>query len=182
MEETFFYTVFSVHLNVYTINVMWVNEEEILDISDTLSLSVKQSLKHKWSHTHILSEVFTCSSLYTSLFISHRLFTSQISLNIIISKIFFRLFITVNYLQLIAHHININAETKQIKKKWEFSREEEDREERAWHITTESEIEIFLSVLLLQSDYKLAKVSDYWNTVSNKSIILLILKVMTVQW
>ena len=109
---------------------MQVNEEEILDISDTLSLPVKQSLKRKQSHTHILSEVLTCSLLYTSLSISHRLSTSQISLNIIISEVFFRLFITVNHLQLIAHYVNLNAEAKQTKKKQGFSREEEGREEK----------------------------------------------------
>ena len=152
---------------------MRVNEEEISDVSDVSSLTLKQKNKNKKrSLKAILEDVSFCDS-YESVQMHERPARSNLFRHVDDSKPIeiYNQFITREHRRLLASHINLRAVMKLRKKSGERS--------RPWHDIDEWEIDVFLGLILLMSLDHFSFIENYWNTHSSKSLFVAIQRVMT---
>lgn len=113
------HAVFQAQLDVYNINSMCVNKEEVQGVSDTLPPTVKCQLKRKRPIVKMLENIPACSPSYKPLFVPCQLSKPSLPANCATPEAFFKLYIMFNHFELIARHTNINADQKRASEKCE---------------------------------------------------------------
>ena len=154
---------------------MRVNEEEIPDVSDVSSLTLKQKkINKKRTLKAILEDVSFCSQ-YEPVHVDERSARFNLPEHVDDSKSIeiYDQFISRAHRRLLASHTNSRADEKLRKKK---SVEEKTR---PWHDTDEWKIDVFLGILLLMGLDHSPSIKSYWNTDSSKSLYVTIRRVMT---
>ena len=166
------------HINYYSSSFgidfisMTLNEEEIPSVSDKSPISAKQhKINRKRSVRDILIDFPPISSKYTPIRVENRPFVPLVENDSRNPLGLFRLFITRQHCRIIANHTNIKANN--------YMEKEKENNHRVWTDTTDSEIEIFLGILILMGLDHLPATEDYWNQRPDKPVIMPILSAMS---
>ena len=151
---------------------MTLNEEEIPSVSDKSPISAKQhKINRKRSVRDILIDLPPISSKYTPIRVENRPFVPLVENDSRNPLGLFRLFITRQHCRIIANHTNIKANN--------YMEKEKENNHRVWTDTTDSEIEVFLGILILMGLDHLPTTEDYWNQRPDKPVIMPILSAMS---
>ncbi len=153
-------------------------EFEIFGESDALSFAVQKEANQKKKPTvhEVLETISTARESFSPLRIEARSPVSLVPDHIQTSLQLFSLFISFNMRCIIAENINKNAIMKQKKEKIE---KQELKHCRAWRLTNDHEMRIFMKILLYMSLYHYLKYENYWNVQSTKSIFNEIIRAMS---